>query len=145
MSAEQVFAIASNLAMLGWLALLVAGRKPVVSSRITGVVIPLLLAFAYTSLVASQLRSSEGGFGSLAEVATLFRNPWVLLAGWIHYLAFDLFIGSWEVRDGARHGIPHWQTIPFLIATFLLGPAGLLGYFLLRRAHGVPFAANSAG
>ncbi len=45
---------------------------------------------------------AKGGFGSLAEVALLFSNPHILLAGWIHYLAFDLFIGGWEVRDAQR-------------------------------------------
>jgi len=31
-------------------------------------------------------------------VAQLFENRWLLLAGWVHYLAFDLFIGAWETR-----------------------------------------------
>ncbi len=50
---------------------------------------------------------SKGGSGSLAEVSMLFQDPWLLLAGWVHYLAFDLFIGSWEARDAARSGIPY--------------------------------------
>jgi len=57
------------------------------------------------------------------------------LAGWVHYLAFDLFIGSWEVRDANRHGIPPWAIIPSLILTFLFGPMGLLLYFLIRIAR----------
>ena len=47
------------------------------------------------------IQGAEGGFGSLADVATLFQKQELLLAGWIHYLAFDLFIGAWEVRDCA--------------------------------------------
>ena len=41
---------------------------------------------------------AQGGFGTLEGVAELLSNRWLLLAGWIHYLASDLFIGSWEVR-----------------------------------------------
>ena len=52
--------------------------------------------------------------------------------GWIHYLAFDLFIGSWEVRDSQRHDIHHLLVVPCLILTFWAGPAGLLVYLLIR-------------
>jgi hypothetical protein len=59
-------------------------------------------------------------------------NRWALLAGWTHYLAFDLFIGGWEVRDAQRRGIPHLLIVPALVLTFLLGPAGLLFYLAIR-------------
>ncbi len=62
----------------------------------------------------------------------LFSNRWVLLAGWIHYLCFDLFIGSWQVRDAAANNISHWLVIPCLFLTFMFGPVGLLLYFALR-------------
>jgi hypothetical protein len=65
-------------------------------------------------------------------VSALFSNPWVLLAGWTHYLAFDLFIGGWEVRDAQRRGIPHLFIVPALVLTFLFGPAGLLLYLAIR-------------
>jgi hypothetical protein len=73
-----------------------------------------------------------GGFGSLSQVSQLFQNPYKLLAGWIHYLAFDLFVGSWEVRDAQRLGIHHLLVVPCLALTFLLGPIGLLLYLALR-------------
>jgi hypothetical protein len=75
---------------------------------------------------------SEGGFSSLTGVSALFDNPWGLLAGWTHYLAFDLFIGGWEVRDARRRGIPHLLVVPALALTFLLGPGGLLLYLGIR-------------
>jgi hypothetical protein len=129
---EGVFKIANSLAMLGWICLIVLGRKRVVSGLVTGVAIPLLFGVLYTCLLAAHAGETGGGFNSLAGVALLFSNPWFLLAGWVHYLAFDLFIGSWEVRDAAAHGISHWVVIPCLILTFMLGPVGLLLYFVLR-------------
>jgi hypothetical protein len=62
----------------------------------------------------------------------LFTQPGIALAGWIHYLAFDLFVGAWEVRDASRHGVPHRVVVPCLVLTFLLGPSGLLAYLALR-------------
>jgi hypothetical protein len=67
-------------------------------------------------------------------VAALMSNRWVLTAGWVHYLTFDLFIGSWELRDSRKRGIPHWVAAPCLALTFLFGPAGLLLYWLVRFA-----------
>jgi hypothetical protein len=53
--------------------------------------------------------------------------------GWAHYLAFDLFVGSWEVRDSQRLKIPHWQVVPCLLFTLMVGPVGLVLYLTLRR------------
>jgi hypothetical protein len=75
-----------------------------------------------------------GGFGSLEQVAQLFENRALLLAGWVHYLVFDLFTGSWETRDAAARGIPLWAVIPCLVLTFLLGPVGLMFYLAMRLA-----------
>jgi hypothetical protein len=82
--------------------------------------------------VATTFGRTPGGFSSLAAVATLFGNPWALLAGWIHYLAFDLLIGTWEARDARERGVPHLLLVPCLILTFLFGPAGWLLYRGLR-------------
>jgi hypothetical protein len=65
-------------------------------------------------------------------VQALFTHPHIALAGWLHYLAFDLFLGAWEVRTARTDGIPHWAVIPCLILTFLFGPAGLLAFAILR-------------
>jgi len=134
MTAEQIFSTANSVALMGWLILVFTGRKRWSAALVTGAILPLLLAVLYTGLILAKWGGSEGGFGTLAEVAKLFSNQWLLLAGWVHYLAFDLFIGSWEVRDAQRHGISHFVVIPCLILTFLFGPIGLLVYFAIRFA-----------
>jgi len=133
MELEQIFSMAGLLAMIGWLILAILPRQPI-AQVVSGVIIPLVLSAGYLFLIAQNLRGAEGGFGSLADVATLFQKQELLLAGWIHYLAFDLFIGAWETRDAQRHGIPHLVVIPCLIMTFMLGPIGLLFYFAIRSA-----------
>ena len=133
MPLESVFSLASMTAVVGWLLLVILPKLPI-ARIVAGVVIPLLLSAGYLALIAMHFQGADGGFGSLADVATLFQKQELLLAGWIHYLAFDLFIGAWEVRDAQRNQIPHLVVIPCLVMTFMLGPIGLLFYFAIRTA-----------
>ena len=82
----------------------------------------------------SNIRGAEGGFGSLADVATLFQKRSCCWPAGFTTSAFDLFIGGWEMRDSQRNEIPHLVVIPCLMMTFLLGPIGLLFYFAIRSA-----------
>ena len=132
MTPEQLFSILNLITVAAWLLLVFLPRVRW-TSTILPVVMPSLLAVIYVVLVAAPLARGEGGFSSLAGVRALFDNPWALLAGWTHYLAFDLFVGGWEVRDSQRRGIPHLLIVPALVLTFLLGPAGLLLYLATRR------------
>jgi hypothetical protein len=134
MSAETVFSIANATALIVWIGLLLLPGRRWVNQIVVGIV-AALLAVAYIAIIGPRWLSSPGGFSSLAGVATLFANPWLLLAGWIHYLAFDLLIGSWEARDSRQLGIPHLLVMPCLILTFLFGPAGWLLYMAVRTAR----------
>jgi hypothetical protein len=132
MTPDQLFQLANPLALLGWLALLASPLASRAAQAVSGTAIPLLLALAYAGLVLAFWWEAPGGFGSLPEVQALFTHPEIALAGWLHYLAFDLFLGAWEVRTARAEGIPHWLVIPCLILTFLFGPAGLLAFAALR-------------
>jgi hypothetical protein len=135
MTQEGVFSVCNMLALVGWLLLLAVPRRRL-ATAIAGTVIPLTLASIYLALFVLHARESSGGFSSLAAVAQLFENRWLLLAGWVHYLAFDLFIGAWETRDAMARGVSRLLLAPCLVMTFMLGPIGLLGYHLVRaRAH----------
>jgi len=135
MTPEKVFSIVNPIAVVGWI-LLIAVPRQRWAANVAAWAIPGLLAIAYVSVVATHIIGSPGGFSSLPAVATLFANPWLLLAGWIHYLAFDLFVGSWEARDARERGVPHLALVPCLLLTFLFGPAGWLLYLLARRVPG---------
>jgi|SRR5215213_3164267 len=132
MKAEQIFSIANMIALLSWIILAVAPRSVVTRKVILSGAIPLLLSAAYLILIVLFFGKAEGGFDSLANVMKLFTNEWATLAGWIHYLAFDLFVGTWEVKDAQARGISHWFVIPCLVLTFLFGPIGFLLYSILR-------------
>ena len=132
MTPETVFALANLAAIAGWVALAALPRVRWVSEALTALVIPALLAVLYVVIVVARW-GSPGGFSSLTDVATLFSDRWVLLAGWLHYLAFDLLVGSWEARDARGRGVPHLLVLPCLVLTFLFGPAGWLLYRIVRR------------
>jgi hypothetical protein len=131
-----IFSYANLLAMAGWLgviaALFLRSVRPVVWTG-TQLIVPAILSTAYV-LLLWQGRSAfdEGGFGSIEQVRALFADDSALAAGWLHYLAFDLFVGAWIARDGDRTGVPALLILPCLPLTFLFGPAGLLLYLALR-------------
>lgn len=135
MTPELVFSIVNLFAMAAWLPMLVHPRARW-TSTIVPIAAPALLAVVYTALIVMVLGRTDGGFSSLAQVQALFSDPWALLAGWVHYLAFDLFVGGWVVRDARSRGIRHLVIVPALVLTFLLGPAGLLLYLAIRRSTG---------
>jgi hypothetical protein len=137
MTPDMLFQIANPMALAGWILLAAGPLIPVWSDRIAGYAIPLLLAVLYTALIFTHWFGAEGGFGSLAEVMRLFDFPGVALAGWVHYLAFDLFIGAWIARAARRAGVPHLLVLPCLALTFLFGPIGLLAFLTLRAARGL--------
>jgi hypothetical protein len=116
---------------VGWAMLLFALRR---QGFVTGggLIVPVVLSLLYCAVLGWHWQESDGGFGSLSRVARLFADRWLLLAGWIHYLAFDLFIGGWIVTDSERHHVGPLLRAPCLLLTFVVGPAGLLLYLLVR-------------
>ena len=129
---HQLFQLTSPLAMLGWLALVLSPLAPRLAQWVAALVIPALLSVAYTALILVHWSDAPGGFDSLANVMALFTDPPVALAGWVHYLAFDLFVGAWITRTARAEAIPHLLILPCLVLAFLFGPAGLLAFLILR-------------
>ena len=139
MTPNQIFPIVNMIAAGAWVLLAVLPRRRR-AAEVAGMAVPALLAAVYIAIMVTKWAGSTGGFSSLPAVATLFGNPWLLLAGWTHYLAFDLLVGGWEVRDARQREIPHLLVLPCLALTFLFGPAGWMLYMALRtsRLRSVP-------
>jgi hypothetical protein len=134
---DGLFQLCGMLATLGWLCLLL---RPLWPKRVReqlprfigAICIPAVIAVVYSSVILTHWAGHPGGFNSLDAVMQLFTSRWLVVAGWVHYLAFDLFIGGWEIADSRQRGIPHLLLVPLLALTFLFGPMGLLAYLLLR-------------
>jgi len=139
--------LGGKLVMLGWAGLIASlfiERARPVTQAATRLIIPALLAIAYGLLIWTGFGEAEGGgYGSIAEVRALFASDSALTAGWLHYLAFDLFVGSWIVADGLKRRIPALLILPCLPLTFLFGPLGLLLFVLVCLAFRQPQLAEN--
>ena len=142
MTADRLFDIANLIALLGWIALAfapLARDRLVLAARVIGVALALTYAGLLVGSIVGGGMSEGGGFTSLAGVTALFSRPEAVLVGWVHYLAFDLWVGAWAVEDAGKRGVPHWAMVPVLFLTLMAGPIGLLVYLAARaglsRAH----------
>ena len=137
MNLEQIFSAMSMLAMAGWLCLALAPLRRLLLVVVARV-IATVLAVAYVVLIYRGLTApggpEGGGFDSLAKVMILLSVPATMLPAWIHFLCFDLWVGTWEAEDAPKSGVPHWLLLPVFFLTFMYGPAGLLTYLVVRLA-----------
>jgi len=130
MDPNAIFKAATIIAIAAWLMLAIVPNWRFTRTIVMSGGITILFAVVYAVLIAMFYGPSDGGFTSLDSVVKLFSSEWTVLAAWMHFLAFDLFIGTWIVKDAERRSIPHIWVIPCLVFTFLLGPLGFLIYFI---------------
>lgn len=137
-----LFSFTNALAMAAWAVLAFLPRKPLAHSVILFLGVGLL-CLTYAVLFALVLGgladpvslpgAGQPGFGSIPAVQAIFQSQGGAVIGWTHYLAFDLFTGLWIARDADAKGFSRLVQLPFLAATFLAGPIGLLAWLLVRE------------
>ena len=131
MGVDEMFRIVNTMVLPGWLILVFFPGKDWRSPVIYAVV--LLMALIYGYYVVTGLSSFDpSAFSTLQGVKQLFTQDQAILAGWIHYLAFDLLIGNWIVNQSVRHAIKHYLVIPCLFFCFMFGPLGYLLFMLIK-------------
>lgn len=131
MTPESVFNLVNLTAFLAWVYLITAARWTPRVFAVMRYAIPIVLALVYATCLFLSEPNEEAGYQSLAEVTAIFTQPWVIVGAWIHYLAFDFFVGCWILAKSKAEGIRHgWIIIP-MIFTFMLGPVGLLLFLIL--------------
>ena len=133
MTPDNIYAFLNLAVLPAWALLLVLPRHRITQRLIHAIWIPLLLTPLYVWALFFGAPEPEGaGFGDLQSLMILFQSPTAVIAGWVHYLVFDLFIGAWIVRDAGRHQMHHGIILPCILGTMLFGPVGLAAYLLLR-------------
>lgn len=133
MTPAEVFSIANMLVMPMWLLMIIFPKWKLTSFLVDFKVIPIILAIVYAIYIIISMRSGGGmDFGSLQSVMELFTKEDAVLAGWIHYLAFDLLIGMWMLRQNQKAQIHQLLMAPCLFFTFMLGPVGFLLFIIIR-------------
>ena len=126
MTPEQVFSLTGPPTLVGWAILIFAPRRFPWLNALPRFLIPLGLSALYAALVLRYFAEPGGGYGSLASVRQLFTSDWVLLAGWVHYLAFDLAIGAYLAGRMDKVGVGRLVQGPVLLTIFLFGPVGFV-------------------
>ena len=135
---DLIFSITNSFALLMWLILAFAPRRTAIMNGLFygGVgLLALVYALIIIPLMTGMIDGGSGGtpdFSTLAGVQQLLSSPGGATIGWIHYLAFDLFVGLWVARNADRYGFARWLHIPILFFVLMLGPLGLVLYLLLR-------------
>ena len=132
MNWETCFSVANASSLASWLALVLLPRSPWLLALLRYGAIGAL-AVAYAALVMVYFHRAGGGFDTLAAVKRLFASDPVVLAGWLHYLAFDLFVGLWIAERADALGVSRLIQAPLLLATFMFGPVGLLATYGLAQ------------
>tara|TARA_B100000768_G_C11210398_1_gene345745 strand:+ start:215 stop:637 length:423 start_codon:yes stop_codon:yes gene_type:complete len=127
---ELLFTICNSSILGAWGLLLVAPNWKFTTILSERPFIPLLLSFVYLYFMTFNEGMGSVDFSSLEGIIALYENstPELIAAGWLHYLAFDFWVGCWVLREAKTKGIGHkWLIIP-LLSTFMLGPVGILLY-----------------
>lgn len=133
MNPSNIFSVVGAIAALQWFLLIFFPLWKMTQLLVRYRVIPLVLSAIYCIYITGFFSVQGAGFGSIAEVRTLFNNDQLLLAGWIHYLAFDLLVGFYILQSAHKESISHVLLIPCLVLTFMFGPCGYLLYQMIRK------------
>lgn len=133
MTPANIFSIANLIVMPMWILMICLPKWKLTKWLIDFKVIPILLSVVYVFyLIQSFMVSGLMDFGSLASVMEIFTEENAALAGWVHYLAFDLLIGMWMITQNRGVGIHQLLMAPCLFLAFMFGPAGFLLFISMK-------------
>ena len=135
---ENIF-LWTNIGLLPfWLMLIIIPNSKVTQIFINSVILPLVLSAAYIYVFYQAVLLDEQIFDvfklylNLDNLYTIFSTESFLLIFWLHFLALNLFLGSWISRDGVKYNMPRGLVFIPLILVYFTGPLGLVLYWIIR-------------
>ena len=121
-----------------WLMIIVIPDSKITRILVNSIIIPLILSGLYINIVyqgiildISFLDFFEIYLG-LDNLYTIFATETFLLIFWIHFIALNLFLGSWISRDAVKYSMSRTLVFIPLILVYLTGPIGLVLYWIIR-------------
>ena len=131
---ETLFSLSSLLVMPFWLLMIALPRWRVTQQIMRSPWISAAPALVYAALAIPRLAELLPALMNpqLGSIAALLGTPAGAALGWLHFLAFDLFVGRWAYLDSQERGVGAWLMAPILFATLMLGPIGFLLYLAAR-------------
>jgi hypothetical protein len=121
-----------------WLLIIFFPQSNLCKYLATSILPVFILSAAYSFvLYKSYLNSFDflGNFNlylGIDYVANLFKDDFYLLLFWIHFVSINLFVGGWILNDSQKFLINKFLIALPLIITYLIGPIGLLIYWIIR-------------
>ncbi|MBA6155699.1 DUF4281 domain-containing protein [Tenacibaculum sp. S7007] len=133
MTPTQVFSIAGMITTPMWILMIFFPKWKVTNYLISFKIVPIILSFIYTIYIINTISiNGMPDYGNLDSVMKLFTEENAVLAGWVHYLVFDLIIGMWILNASKKLNIHQLIIAPCLFATFMFGPVGFLLFFIIK-------------
>lgn len=117
-----------------WLLMIALPRWRVTAAVIASPWIAAPAAALYVALILPGIPATLATLArpTLDTIAPLLSTPEGVTGAWVHFLAFDLFVGRWIFLDARTRGVTPWIASPLIALTLMLGPFGLLGYLIAR-------------
>jgi len=121
-----------------WLMLIIIPNSKITQIFVNSIALPLIFSAGYVYLVYQMILLDETMLDifklylGIDELYTLFATESFLLIFWIHFLALNLFLGSWVSRDAVKYNIARSISFISLIIIYLTGPLGLVFYWIFR-------------
>lgn len=140
---EELFRLSTLAVAPFWLIMMLAPRWRL-TERVMRSHLPVVApAAAYALLVLPRLAEIGPSLArpELHAIAGLLGTPEGATIAWLHFLAFDLFVGRWVYMDARARRVSAWLTSPVLFMTLMVGPVGLLLHLCVRRLFGRADAA----
>ena len=135
---ENIFLWANFGILPFWVMLILIPNSRITQILVNSIVLPLILSTAYIYCIYQAILLEEPIFEifklylSLDNLYTTFSTESFLLIFWLHFLAINLFLGSWVSRDGIKYKMSRGLLFVPLILIYFTGPLGLLFYWLFR-------------
>ena len=135
---ENIYLWANFGVLPFWLMLILIPNYKITKIFTNSIILPLIIASAYvyvfyqTILLDEPISDIFEIYLSLENLYILFSSESFLLVFWLHFIALNLFLGSWVSINGAKYNIPRGLMFIPLIIIYFIGPAGLILYWMIR-------------
>ena len=135
---ENIYLWANFALMPMWIMLIIIPNSRITQILINSVIIPLILSIAYVYVIYQSILLDESFidifklYMNLDNLYTVFATESFLLAFWLHFIALNLFLGSWVSRDAYKYNMPKKLSFLPLMLIYFTGPLGLVIYWMFR-------------
>ena len=135
---ENVYVWTSFGILPFWVMLIIIPNSKVTQFFVNSIILPLILSAAYVYVIYQTILLDDPIFDifrlylSLDDLYTVFATESFLLIFWLHFLALNLFLGSWISRDGIKYNIGRALIFVPLILVYFTGPLGFVLYWVIR-------------